>query len=213
MGGISYASVNVSFLDLWRKVKCGVMWNALSYNIAERGLVTVSTYVDFGSEMEKVLISACLLGKRVWYDGNGLSVYDSILEQWKASGRVISICPEVDAGMSIPRAPAEILKGDGCNVWEGTALVVEDAGIEVTEYFKKGAQMALELCKKHNIKVAVLTENSPSCGSSVIYDGSFTSKKIDGVGVTAALLKNSGIAVFSQHNIESASKELQRTSR
>jgi uncharacterized protein YbbK (DUF523 family) len=154
--------------------------------------------------MEKVLISACLLGKRVRYDGNGLSVYDSILEQWKASRRVISICPEVDAGMSIPRAPAEILKGDGCNVWEGTALVVEDAGIEVTEYFKKGAQMALELCKKHNIKVAVLTENSPSCGSSVIYDGSFTSKKIDGVGVTAALLKNNGIAVFSQHSIESA---------
>jgi uncharacterized protein YbbK (DUF523 family) len=175
--------------------------------------VGVSTYVDFGGEMEKVLISACLLGKRVRYDGNGLSVYDSILEQWKASGRVISICPEVDAGMSIPRAPAEILKGDGCNVWEGTALVVEDAGIEVTEYFKKGAQMALELCKKHNIKVAVLTENSPSCGSSVIYDGSFTNKKIDGVGVTAALLKNNGIAVFSQHNIESANKELQRTSR
>ena len=163
--------------------------------------------------MEKVLISACLLGKKVRYDGNALPASDSILEQWIASGRVISICPEVDAGMSIPRAPAEIIKGDGCGVWAGTALVVEDSGMDVTKYFKKGAQMALELCKKHKIKVAVLTENSPSCEGSEIYNGSFTGKKIDGVGVTAALLKKNGIVVFSQHNIESANKALQRTSR
>jgi len=163
--------------------------------------------------MEKVLISACLLGKRVRYDGNALPASGRIFEQWIASGQVISICPEVDAGMSIPRAPAEILKGDGCGVWAGTALVVEDTGKDVTESFQKGAQMALELCKKHNIKVAVLTEKSPSCGSSAIYDGSFTSNKIEGVGVTAALLKKNGIAVFNQHNIESANEALQQTSR
>ena len=163
--------------------------------------------------MEKVLISACLLGKRARYDGNALSVSVKILDQWMAAGRVISVCPEVDAGMSIPRAPAEIFKGDGYGVWAGTVLVVEDEGTDVTAFFKKGAQMALELCIKHNINVAVLTENSPSCGSSAIYDGSFTSKKIDGLGVTVALLKRNGVEVFSQDNIEMANKALQRTSR
>lgn len=161
--------------------------------------------------MEKVLISACLLGKRVRYDGNALSISEEIIDQWMASGRVISICPEVDAGMSIPRAPAEILEGDGYGVWMGTALVVEDTSIDVTGFFKKGAQRALALCRKYDIKVAVLTENSPSCGSSSIYDGSFTSKKIDGVGVTAALLKKNGIEVFNQHNIESANKKINAT--
>jgi uncharacterized protein YbbK (DUF523 family) len=162
--------------------------------------------------MEKVLISACLLGKRVRYDGNALSVTATILDQWIASGRVISMCPEVDAGMSIPRAPAEISAGDGYGVWAGTARVVENTEGEVTDYFKKGAQMALALCRKHNITVAVLTENSPSCGSSMIYDGSFSSNKIDGVGVTTALLKKNGIEVFSQHDTERANQALHKIS-
>jgi uncharacterized protein YbbK (DUF523 family) len=160
--------------------------------------------------MEKILISACLLGKRVRYDGNALSVSANILEKWLAEGRVVSVCPEVDAGMSIPRSPAEIFEGDGYSVLAGSATVVDDTGIDVSSFFKKGAKIALELCKKYNVKVAILTENSPSCGSSAIYDGSFTTKKIDGVGVTAALLKKNGIEVFSQHDIPSANKALQR---
>lgn len=163
--------------------------------------------------MEKVLVSACLLGKRVRYDGKVLPASGSILEQWIATGRVISVCPEVDAGMSIPRASAEILKGDGYGVWTGTALVVEGTGVDVTAYFKKGAQIALKLCKQHNIKVAVLTEKSPSCGGSAIYDGSFTNKNIDGIGVTAALLRMNGIEIFSQHELDCANKALHRTSR
>lgn len=173
----------------------------------------VSTNVSHEGEMKKVLISACLLGKRVRYDGNALSISAKILDQWIAAGRVISVCPEVDAGMSIPRAPAEIFEGGGYDVWADTAVVVEDTGMDVTAHFKNGAQIALELCIKHSIKVAVLTENSPSCGSSAIYDGSFTGKKIDGIGVTTALLKENGIEVFSQHNIESANKVLQQENR
>jgi uncharacterized protein YbbK (DUF523 family) len=158
--------------------------------------------------MERVLISACLLGNKVRYDGNALSVSINIFDEWIAEGRVVSVCPEVDAGMSIPRASAEILKGDGHAVWKSTASVVESTGTDVTEYFKKGAEIALALCQKHNIKVAVLTDNSPSCGSTAIYDGSFTNKKLDGVGVTAALLKKHGILVFNQHNVVSANAAL-----
>jgi len=155
-------------------------------------------------------MSACLLGKRVRYDGNALTVSENIIDKWQAEGRIVSICPEVDAGMSIPRAPAEILAADGYDVLLGTAAVVDDTGIDVSDLFKKGAQMALELCKKHDIKVAILTDNSPSCGSSAIYDGSFTGQKIIGVGVTVALLRKNGIEVFSQHNIPDANQALHR---
>jgi uncharacterized protein YbbK (DUF523 family) len=163
--------------------------------------------------MEKVLMSACLLGKNVRYDGNALSMTEKILTQWMEAGRVVPVCPEVDAGMSIPRSPAEILDGDGYGVWAGSALVVEKTGLDVTMYFKKGAQIALQLCRENNIKVAILTENSPSCGSAAIYDGSFTNTKTDGFGVTAALLKENGIEVFNQHNIQNANDALLRISR
>jgi uncharacterized protein YbbK (DUF523 family) len=160
--------------------------------------------------MEKVLVSACLLGKRVRYDGNAVSVSEKILEQWLSAGRVVPVCPEVDAGMSIPRPPAEIICGDGYGVWNQAAMVVDNTGTDVTAAFKKGAQHALVLCRKFSIKVAVLTEHSPSCGSSVIYDGSFTRHKIIGAGVTTALLRENGIEVFSQRDIESANNLLQQ---
>lgn len=163
--------------------------------------------------MEKILISACLLGKKVRYNGNAVSISCDIVDQWLAEGRVVSTCPEFDAGMSIPRAPAEIIDGNGDTVWAGTSSVVANTGVDVTAFFMKGAQMALELCKKHNIRVAILTENSPSCGSSAIYDGSFTGTTKSGYGVTTALLRKNCIEVFSQHNIDSAHKALQRINR
>jgi uncharacterized protein YbbK (DUF523 family) len=159
--------------------------------------------------IEKVLISACLLGKKVRYGGNGMSVSERILEQWLTDGRVVSICPEVDAGMSIPRAPAEIFNGGGQRVLAGAASVIDNTGMDVSAYFIKGANMALSLCKKHNIKVTILTENSPSCGSSMIYDGSFNNNKIEGAGVTAALLASNGIKVFNQHDLKKANTALQ----
>ena len=158
--------------------------------------------------MEKILISACLLGKTVRYDGKTLPVSNNLLERWMAEGRVISVCPEVDAGMSIPRAPAEITAGTGYEVLAGTAKVIIKNGDEVSAAFKKGAQLALALCQQHNIKVAVLTEGSPSCGSSSIYNGSFTRQKIAGVGVTVALLQQHGIDVFNQYQLLEADRAL-----
>jgi len=158
--------------------------------------------------LNKVLISACLLGKRVRYDGRIKPIADTILQQWLAQGRLVSICPEVDAGMSIPRAPAEITAGDGQGVWAGTAQVLVEDGGDVSASFKKGAQLALSLCQQHAIKIAVLTEGSPSCGSSTIYDGSFSRQKMAGVGVTVALLQQHGIEVFSQYQLQEADRAL-----
>ena len=162
--------------------------------------------------MRKVLMSACLLGRRVRYDGGSLLLSDQIIEAWHEEGRIVPVCPEVDAGMSVPRQPAEILRGDGDGdgeaVLDGKADVVEVGGGGVTEAFLAGASIALALCKKFSIDIAVLTEASPSCGSTVIYDGSFSGQRIAGAGVTTALLRRHGVRVFSQHDIAAADQAI-----
>lgn len=158
--------------------------------------------------MRKVLISACLLGKKVRYDGGALEVADQIVERWRSEGRIVSVCPEVEAGMSIPRQPAEIFKGSGESVLNGEVDVIEKGGAKVTNDFLAGASIALNLCHKFNIDIAVLAEFSPSCGSSAIYDGSFSGKKVPGMGVTAALLREHGVQVFSQYEIAAANNAL-----
>jgi len=108
---------------------------------------------------------------------------DQLVETWITEGRVVSVCPEVEAGMNIPRMPAEIYGGSGNSVLDGETNVVEKDGNIVTDDFIAGASIALELCKKFNIEIAILAESSPSCGSSFIYDGSFSGRAIVKSGV------------------------------
>ena len=159
---------------------------------------------------KRILISACLLGEYVRYDGKTLSVSNQKLKDWLQKGWVASVCPEVNAGMTIPRVPAEILHGSGNDVLLGTAKVITKAGDDVTDFFVKGAFIALDICIKHDIKVAVLSESSPSCGSSIIYDGSFTSTKNTGLGVTTALLRHNGITVYNQYDLSQALEEVEK---
>lgn len=159
--------------------------------------------------MEKILVSACLLGKRVRYDGGAKTLSSEILSLWQAEGRVVPVCPEVDAGLPTPRPPAEIIAGDGGDVLAGSAQIIDRCGENLSAAFLQGASLALQLCRRHDIKVAVLTEHSPSCGSTSIYDGSFTGTKRVGAGVTAALLRQHGVRVFSQHEIIEAKRALE----
>lgn len=159
--------------------------------------------------MEKVLVSACLLGRRVRYDGDAKTSSSEILARWQAEGRVVPVCPEVDAGLPTPRAPAEIVGGDGAGVLAGSAQVIERGGENLSGAFMAGASLALRLCRQHGIKVAVLTEYSPSCGSTHIYDGRFSGTRRPGIGVTTALLRRHGVRVFSQHEIVAAQRALQ----
>ena len=145
------------------------------------------------------------------YDGGSLFAENSILQEWIAQGRVISICPEVSSGMSTPRSPAEINDGDGDDVLTGKSSVIDRSGDNVTENFICGANNALMLCKENGIDVAVLAENSPSCGSSLIYNGDFSGTKIQGIGVTAALLRSNGIKVFNQDQFNEASNAIKHS--
>lgn len=158
--------------------------------------------------MAKLLVSACLLGDPVRYDGRGKALKNSKLDDLLKQDRVVRFCPEMAGGLSVPRDAAEIQQGDGFSVIAGQSTVSTLNGNNVTNAFISGADKALELCRQHRIKVAILTESSPSCGSHQIYDGSFTGQSRAGVGVTTALLRGQGISVFSQHQIDDAIKHL-----
>jgi len=136
-----------------------------------------------------ILISSCLIGNPVRYNGSDLMLDHPLMTKWRDEERLVAICPEVAGGLPIPRLPAEIQSGDGNSVLDGTAKVFEVEGQDVTQPFIDGANKALDLALANNCKVAILTERSPSCASSMIYDGTFTKKVILGVGITTALLE------------------------
>ncbi|WP_275789292.1 DUF523 domain-containing protein [Pararhizobium gei] len=150
----------------------------------------------------KILVSACLMGHAVRYDGQAKPLHHPVLDRWQAEGRVVAICPELSAGMPVPRLPAEIERGSGRAVLQGGARVVESNGHDVTDAFRRAAENALALALETGCRYALLIDGSPSCGSGFIYDGSFSGRRRDGEGVTTALLRANGISVFCGSEIE-----------
>ncbi|PDT52211.1 MULTISPECIES: DUF523 domain-containing protein [Sinorhizobium] len=151
----------------------------------------------------KILVSACLMGHTVRYDGAAKPLRHPAIEQWRAEGRLVTLCPEMSAGMPVPRPPAEIEAGrTGADILSGAGRVVEKTGGDVTEAFWHGAENALALALATNCRFALLIDGSPSCGSSFVYDGSFSGARVKGEGVTAALLRQNGIEVFSDREVE-----------
>jgi uncharacterized protein YbbK (DUF523 family) len=155
----------------------------------------------------RILISACLFGAPVRYDGKAKTLLDPRVEQWRAEGRLVAICPELAGGFQIPRLPAEIEEGmSGADVLEGRARVLDSAGTDVTAAYVEGAEAALYLAREADCRYALLIDGSPSCGSGSIYDGSFSGRKHAGEGVTASLLRASGILVFSDKELDALSE-------
>ncbi|PPA00275.1 DUF523 domain-containing protein [Pseudomonas sp. MWU12-2312b] len=161
--------------------------------------------------MQKILVSRCLLGHRVRYDGGASGPFDQ-LQIWLDEGRVVPLCPEVAGGLPTPRAAAEIPGGQGGEVLDGQASVLTTEGEDVSAQFLSGACQALELVRQHGIRIAVLKANSPSCGNLLTYDGTFSGVKVRGEGVTAALLKRHGVQVFSELELAEAATALENLS-
>ena len=159
--------------------------------------------------MEKILVSACLLGSPVRYNGFDRLVENPLIAQWLEQGRIVPLCPEVAAGFATPRPPAEIEPGRPAeDVLAGKARILDDTGGDVTELFRLGAKIALETALYKGCRFALLTDGSPSCGTSYIYSGRFDGVARAGNGVVAALLAESGIAVFSESEIERLAEAL-----
>lgn len=150
--------------------------------------------------MKKFLISACLVGQHVRYDGKH-SLNEKI-QDLIASHHVIIVCPEIAGGLTTPRLPAEIIGGDGHDVLAGKARVINTAGKDVTSAFIQGAELTLSLAKKHQVTHVILKANSPSCGSQQIYDGTFQGQKRTGQGVTTALLQQHGFEVIDESQFQ-----------
>lgn len=135
--------------------------------------------------MEKILVSACLLGENTRYDGG--NNYLQVIEKLKEKYDLIPFCPEVAGGLSTPREPCEI---------KGLDVVTKDGSSKSKEY-NLGAKKALQACKLFGINIAILNESSPSCGVRNIHDGHFNGTKIPGKGITTRLLEENGIHCYS----------------
>ena len=140
---------------------------------------------------KKVIISACLIGVNCKYSGGNNKLPDEKLDLLLEKYELIPVCPESDGGLPTPRTPSERM-GD---------KVMSRDGRDVTAEFKKGAEHALRLAKEHGAELAILKEDSPSCGSGIIYDGTFTGTLVPGFGVTAELLKDNGITIIGESQI------------
>lgn len=148
---------------------------------------------------KQYFISACLLGQKVRYDGKDCLVKEIL--NHLLPNQYISLCPEVSGGLPTPRPPAEIQNGLGSDVLVKNALVIDTIGNDVSQAFINGAYQALKVAQDFSVTHAILKAKSPSCGSGLIYDGTFSGKKISGDGVTAALFKQHGIVVMTEDEV------------
>ena len=149
-----------------------------------------------------IIVSACLLGENCKYSG-GNNKSENVIKYLEDKEYVL-VCPEQLGGLSTPRNPSEIITDgnkDGNDVLNGCTKVLSNKGIDVTKNFIQGAEKTLKIAKENNVKTAILKAGSPSCGYKKIYDGTFLGNKIQGMGVTAAILNKENIALLDEDDI------------
>jgi len=143
-----------------------------------------------------IIVSACLTGALCRYDG-GHRLDEKVL-RLSMEDEHVPLCPEQMGGLTTPRQPSEIIGGDGDDVLDGRARVVDAEGKDVTAQFIKGAMEGLAIAKRIDVKKAVMKEKSPSCGVHRIYRNGIL---VSGKGVLTALLLREGIRVVSNEEI------------
>ncbi len=145
----------------------------------------------------KLLISSCLLGNPVRYDGKSKKCKNLLFDKIISLCEIYPVCPEVDGGLPIPRSPSEIV-----SFKNGRFRLINKNAQDVTDFFYRGAENTLDIAFKNGIKIALLKSKSPSCSNDLVYDGTFTNSLKKGKGVTAYLLERNGIKVFNENELE-----------
>lgn len=148
--------------------------------------------------MKKILVSACLYGHHVRYDDGDIPLLDPRFLKWKEEGRLVPICPEVFGGLPTPRPDSQRI-GD---------RVISSTGADVTAEYMAGAVESVRLAKEHDVAFAIMKSDSPSCSSKLIYDGTFTGRKIPGQGLAVELLTKAGFTVFDETDLDQAEQLL-----
>ena len=137
----------------------------------------------------KILVSACLLGINCKYNG-GNNRSEKVISLMEGN-ELIPVCPECLGKLPTPRVPSEIVDG----------VVTNAEGIVVDREFRDGAAEALRIAKEKEIDYAILQSRSPSCGSRQIYDGSFSGKLVDGMGIFAEMLSKEGFQIVDSGDL------------
>src|SRR5262249_27778647 len=132
------------------------------------------------------LVSACLLGFPCRHDGRDKRD-DRVLDKLEGD-EVIPICPEVAGGLGIPRPPA----------WHDGRRMMDANGADVTAQFDAGARRAVEAARAHGVALAILKQNSPSCGTRMT---GTAQGRAPGRGRTAMALANAGFEVKGEDEI------------
>ncbi|WP_417532785.1 DUF523 domain-containing protein [Marinobacterium stanieri] len=145
--------------------------------------------------MNKILVSACLMGAKVRYDGRDNLLDHPVLKRWHEEGRIVSVCPETLGGLPTPRPPAEIQS-------RFPILVTTKDDEDVTPEFLSGAEETLDLARRYDCSCALMKARSPSCGSRETYDGSFSGELVEAPGVAAGELLQNGIPVFNEYQLD-----------
>jgi uncharacterized protein YbbK (DUF523 family) len=182
---------------------------AAAHPAGDAGVSLVRTHV--GSVAERVdavkippegpvLVSACLAGVPCTHAAEAKTRAWAL--ELVASGRAVTVCPEVAGGLPVPRPEAEIVGGAGGDVLSGAARVVSIEGDDVTANYLRGADAAVAAARRSGATLAILKARSPSCGCGAIYDGTFAGRLTEGDGVTAAALRRDGIAVSTDEDVE-----------
>ena len=140
----------------------------------------------------KILVSACLLGRNCKYSG-GNNRNGAVISFCRGKD-VVAVCPEVEAGLPVPRPPVEIRDGK----------VVRADGSDWDSVYRAGVAAVLRRChaSRETLSCAILKAGSPTCGVHEVYDGTFSHRKVPGQGVLAEALASLGVPVFDEHDVE-----------
>ena len=171
-------------------------------------VVMPSTDESMNQKRLKVFVSGYLGGAKIRYNGSGVEINHEIWRRWEKEERLHHFCPELAAGLPVPRPAAEIFEGTAADVLDGKARVMEDTGADATEIYVRGAQMAVKEALALGVAAAVLTDGSPTCGSTFQYSGYFDGETKPGNGVLAESLLRAGIMVFPHTDLEAADEYL-----
>lgn len=132
----------------------------------------------------RILVGSCLLGYDCKY--NGKNNYNSKIVELLKEHEVIPVCPEMLGGLACPRIPCEKVGNK----------IMDKEGNDCTKQFIKGAEIALNIAKEKQVDFAILQRRSPSCGYSLIYDGTFKGNLIVGSGIFAQKLQSLDIPIM-----------------
>ena len=147
-------------------------------------------------QRDKILVSACLLGQAVRYDGKSMP-HQAVIALGDRF-ELVPVCPECLGGLPTPRTPSEIVEAEN-----GRLRVESEDGEDRTDAFLAGARACVKIAREEGCKLAILKSRSPSCGYGQVYDGTFSGAIIHGYGVTTRFLTSSGVQVISENDVES----------